>query len=95
MEQKQQQQLNNKIYTLDLIREEKRIVRQQINESNARIHRTYKNMIAPPQEPQNKMQSFMNVFDQGMMIYDGVMMGMRIARTIKSIFVPFRKKKKW
>lgn len=87
--------LNNKKYTLDLIREEKRKVRKQIRKSSDRIKKTYRDMIAPPKKPATKMETFMNAFDQGMAIYDGVMMGMRIVRTIRSMFGSSRKKKKW
>lgn len=86
---------NSRMYTLDLIREEKRKVRKQIKESSDRMQSTYRNMVAPPKKPATKMETFMNAFDQGMAIYDGVMMGMRIVRTVRSIFGSSRKKKKW
>lgn len=95
MEQNPKMLNNSKVYTLDLIREEKRQVRKQIQESTDRIRSTYQGMVAPPKQPTTKMESFMNAFDQGMAIYDGVMMGMRIVRTIRSIFGSSRKKKRW
>ncbi|MBU3854303.1 MAG: hypothetical protein H9789_10925 [Candidatus Paraprevotella stercoravium] len=95
MEQKLPKLNNSKIYTLDLIREEKRQVRKQIQESSDRIRNTYQNMVAPPKQPTTKMETFMNAFDQGMAIYDGIMMGMRIVRSIRSIFGSSRKKKRW
>ena len=95
MEQNPQKLNNSKVYTLDLIREEKKQVRKQILESTDRIRSTYQGMVAPPKPPTTKMESFMNAFDQGMAIYDGVMMGMRIVRTIRSIFGSSRKKKRW
>lgn len=95
MEQNLQKLNNSKVYTLDLIREEKRQVRKQIQKSSNRIKNTYQSMIAPPKQPATKMETFMNAFDQGMAIYDGVMMGMRIVRSIRSIFGSSRKKKRW
>lgn len=95
MEQNPKMPANGKVYTLELLREEKRQVRKQIKESSDRIRNTYQSIVAPPKQPTTKMESFMNAFDQGMAIYDGVMMGMRIVRAIRSIFGSSRKKKKW
>lgn len=94
MEQKTRT-LNSKTYTLDLIREEKKKVRKKIRKSSERMRETYRSMVAPPKKPATKMETFMNAFDQGMAIYDGIMMGMRIVRTIRSMFGSSRKKKKW
>lgn len=90
-----QTQISNKQYTLEMIREEKLQVRKQISESGARLKDSYQKLVAPPQQPATKMQTFMNIFDQGVIIYDGVMMGLRIARTVRSIFGSFGKRKKW
>lgn len=94
MEQKTRT-LNSKVYTLELIREEKMKVRKKIRKSGDRMRETYRNMVAPPKKPATKMETFMNAFDQGLVIYDGIMMGMRIVRTIRSMFGSSRKKKKW
>lgn len=94
MEQKTRT-LNSKVYTLELIREEKMKVRKKIRKSSDRMRETYRNMVAPPKKPATKMETFMNAFDQGVAIYDGIMIGMRIVRTIRSIFGSSRKKKKW
>ena len=37
-------------------------------------------------EATSKLGSFMNMVDQGLAVYDGVMMGMRVARNIRRIF---------
>ena len=69
MEQNPKMPANGKVYTLELLREEKRQVRKQIKESSDRIRNTYQSIVAPPKQPTTKMESFMNAFDQGMAIY--------------------------
>ncbi len=67
------------------IRQRKAEVRRQIQESAECIKTTTRKMFAPPQST-TKFESFMNVVDQGVMMYDGVMMGMRVARNIRRLF---------
>ena len=69
---------------LQEIRTRKAEVKSQIKESADFIKTTTHKLFTPP--PQSKLGSFMNMVDQGLAVYDGVMMGMRVARNIRRIF---------
>ena len=51
----------------------------------ADIRATTRKMFTPPKAG-NKLESLMNMMDQGVMVYDGLMMGMRFARNIRRLF---------
>lgn len=76
--------------TLAAISERKITVRKEMHESMQRIKSTYATLIAPPQTT-TKAEKWMNMFDQGLAIYDGIRMGMRVVNTLKH-FIPKRRK---
>lgn len=67
------------------IRTRKNEIRNEIRESNMRMKGSMQAMFAAPKAT-NKMESFFNIVDQGMAVYDGVMLGMRVMRNIRRIF---------
>lgn len=67
------------------IRTRKNEIRQEIRQSNAQMRTTMQAMFTAPKAG-NKMESFFNVIDQGMAVYDGVMLGMRVMRNVRRIF---------
>lgn len=71
--------------TLAYIRTRKAELRKEIQICNENIRTTTKTMFAPP-KANNKMESFFNILDQGMAVYDGVILGMRVMRNFRRIF---------
>ncbi len=71
---------------LQEIRTRKAEVKSQIKESADFIKITTHKLFTPPPQATSKLGSFMNMVDQGLAVYDGVMMGMRVARNIRRIF---------
>lgn len=71
---------------LQEIRTRKAEVKSQIKESADFIKTTTHKLFTPPPQATSKLGSFMNMVDQGLAVYDGVMMGMRVARNIRRIF---------
>lgn len=67
------------------IRTRKNEIRQEIRQSNAQMRTTMQAMFTAPKAG-NKMESIFNVIDQGMAVYDGVMLGMRVMRNVRRIF---------
>ena len=65
---------------LQEIRTRKAEVKSQIKESADYIKTTTHKLFTPPPQATSKLGSFMNMVDQGLAVYDGVMMGMRVAR---------------
>lgn len=70
---------------LQEIRTRKAEVKSQIKESADFIKTTTHKLFTPPPQATSKLGSFMNMVDQGLAVYDGVMMGMRVARNIRRI----------
>lgn len=70
---------------LAAIRSQKADVRKRMRKSAAYIKNTTHQLFTPPKAT-TKLESFMNLLDQGVAIYDGVMLGMRVMRNIKHIF---------
>ena len=70
---------------LQEIRTRRAEVKSQIKESADFIKITTHKLFTPPQST-SKLDSFMNMVDQGLALYDGVMMGMRVARHIRRFF---------
>ena len=64
----------------------KSVLVSQIKESADFIKTTTHKLFTPPPQATSKLGSFMNMVDQGLAVYDGVMMGMRVARNIRRIF---------
>ena len=71
---------------LQAIRIRKAEVRSQLNASRDYIRASVKGLFAPPKKPASKWGNFMSMVDQGMAIYDGVMMGLRVAHNLRRIF---------
>ncbi len=71
---------------LQEIRTRKAEVRSRIKETAGYIRTTTHDLFTPPPRATSKLGSFMSMVDQGLAIYDGVMMGMRVARNIRRIF---------
>ena len=61
-------------------------VKSQKKKSADFIKTTTHKLFTPPPQATSKLGSFMNMVDQGLAVYDGVMMGMRVARNIRRIF---------
>lgn len=70
---------------LAAIRSQKAETKDRIRKSAELIKSTTHQLFTPPKAT-NKIESFMNLFDQGVAIYDGVMLGMRVMRNIRRIF---------
>ncbi len=68
------------------IRARKAEVRSRIKESAALIKTTTHELFTPPAQATSKLGSFMNMVYQGLAIYDGVMMGMKVTRNIRRFF---------
>ena len=71
---------------LGALRQRKAAVKAQMKESMDYIRNTANSLATPLPRPTSKWGSFMNMIDQGLAVYDGVMMGMRVARNIRRVF---------
>lgn len=79
------QQIEKMDDALTYIRTRKAALRTELVECSETIRITAKQMFAPP-KASNKMESFFNILDQGMAVYDGVILGMRVMRNFKRLF---------
>ncbi len=70
---------------LAYIHNRKSELRKEIQICNENIRNTTRTLFAPP-KANNKMESFFNIIDQGMAVYDGVVLGMRVMRNFRRIF---------
>lgn len=77
------------IVTLEEISQRKKEVKRQINIQKALMQSTASELFAPTKAA-NKMELFMNSFNSGMAVFDGVMTGLKIMRRVRLLF---RKKK--
>ncbi|MCD8318674.1 MAG: hypothetical protein LUC45_07495 [Paraprevotella sp.] len=68
------------------IRMRKAQISKQLKESTNYIKMETNRMFAPPPEATSKFGTFMNMVDQGIAVYDGVMMGLRVARNLRRLF---------
>lgn len=68
------------------IRTRKAEVKKQIKGSVNHIKATTNGLFAPPPQATSKIGTLMNMMDQGIAIYDGIMLGMRVARNLRHIF---------
>ncbi len=68
------------------LRQRKAAVKKQLQENSAYIRTTTKKMFGPPPQATSKIGSFINLLEQGVAVYDGVMMGMRVVRNLRRIF---------
>lgn len=68
------------------LRTRKAEVKKQIKGSLSHIKATTSELFAPPPQATTKIGTLMNMMDQGIAIYDGIMLGMRVARNIRHIF---------
>lgn len=75
---------NNDI-SLEYIREEKKRIKKLIGESQTRIKSTTSALIAKP-EPNNKREQIAMLVGNAFTIFDGVMLGLKITRRVRSIF---------
>lgn len=71
---------------LNDIRERKAQIRNELQQCVATINQTGHKLLTPPQTANTRIGVFMNMVDQGMAVYDGVMLGMRVIRNIRRIF---------
>ena len=71
---------------LQKIRTRKAEVKSQIKESADYIKTTTHKLFTPPPQATTKIGSYMKKVDQGLAEYDGVKMGMSVARNIRRIF---------
>ena len=73
------------IYTLEDILDERQQVLNELREQKRIIKRNINDLIAPPRST-TKIGTFMNTFDRAIAIYDGVMVGMRVMHRSKTLF---------
>ncbi|MCM1109213.1 MAG: hypothetical protein NC388_09215 [Clostridium sp.] len=71
---------------LQYIREEKEKTRVSLQESNRHMKQMTTDMFAPPQVAEGKAGTLLHLFNQGMAIYKGVMLGMTIVRSVRGLF---------
>lgn len=71
---------------LDSVRTRKAEVKAQIKASSTYIKTATRQLFTPPPKATSKLGTFMNMVDQGMAIYDGVLIGMRVVRNVRRIF---------
>lgn len=72
--------------TLQQIRTRKAEVRSQMKESADAVKATLHGLLAPPKKASSKLGTLMSMVDQGLAVYDGIMMGMKVARNIRRTF---------
>lgn len=70
---------------LAAIRRQKADIRKRIRTSAETIRATTHDLFAPPVAT-NKTERFMNLIEQGIAMYEGVMLGMRVLRNVRSLF---------
>ncbi len=71
---------------LNDIRIRKAEIKHRMQETSVLMKQETTRLFAPRPQATTKIGSFMNLVDQGMAIYDGIMMGMRIARSFRRLF---------
>lgn len=76
---------NTRQDALAAIRSQKQDVHLRIQKSSE-IMRTMTHDLFTPPKATSKLEQAFNLFDQGIAIYDGVMLGMRFVRNIRHIF---------
>lgn len=73
------------IVTLDTIRDRKDLVLKDIRKEKAKIAIRWERLFAPT-ESHSKGERIMNIIDNGMAIYDGTMMGLKLMRRFRGFF---------
>jgi vacuolar-type H+-ATPase subunit H len=77
--------------TLETIAQMKEEKRQQIEAQREKIEKRARAVFAPMEPAANKAESIVRMFNRGMAVFDGVMLGMKIMNSVRSIF---RRKKR-
>ncbi len=72
--------------TLQEIRDRKAETRKRIKESVNHIKASTHGLFAPPPPAPTRAGAIMDLIDKGVAVYDGFLMGMRIARNVRRIF---------
>lgn len=70
---------------LAAIRAQKAEVSGRIRKTAAVIKTTTHELFTPP-KANNNVERFINLVEQGIAVYDGVMLGMRIMRNVRRLF---------
>ena len=71
--------------TLEYIRTEKASVKQELKQCSDRIKESTHHIFSPPRATEG-VGKWIHLFDRGMAIYEGVMFGMRIMRSVRHVF---------
>lgn len=78
--------------TLDDIARMKDEKRRELEVQREKISKTAQALFAPVKPAVNSAESIARLFNRGMAMFDGVMMGMKVMAAVRSFF--FRKKKR-
>jgi hypothetical protein len=78
-------------FTLELIAQMKEEKRLQIEAQREKIEKRARAVFAPIEPAATKAESLVRMFNRGMAVFDGVMLGMKIMNSIRSVF---RRKKR-
>lgn len=71
---------------------DKEKINKEMAEKEEVLKNSLHNAIAPMPKARNRYEQMTQMFKRGMMIYDGVMMGIRLARGFRSLFPGHRRK---
>jgi hypothetical protein len=77
---------NKREITLELIAQMKEEKRKQIEEQREKIEQTAHAVFAPVAPAASKAESIARLFNRGMAMFDGVMLGIKAMHTIRSFF---------
>mgnify|MGYP001056092132 FL=1 len=77
---------NNTTDALKDIQNRKAEVKGKLKESTNILRETTQDLFAPPVQATTRFGSVMNIMNQGLAIYDGVTMGMRVVRNLRRVF---------
>ena len=68
------------------IRNRKAAVKKQMDESASAMKEQFRSIFTPAQQPTSRFGNIMGMIDRGMAIYDGVVVGMKIIRSVRRLF---------
>lgn len=71
--------------TLEYIRAEKASVKQELKQCSNHIKESTHQIFSPPHATEG-VGKWIHLFDRGMAIYEGVVFGMRIMRSVRQVF---------
>lgn len=72
--------------SLDQLMQQKASLLQEIRKQKNLMAQTARNVAAPFAPATRKSNSFMHAFNRGMIVFDGIIMGMKMMRKIRNLF---------